>query len=77
MSEQNNKKIDQVLENLDLLNRVDCMEKSISSFNERITSVEDKIESLELKISEIENKKATTEDLRNQETQINDTINEL
>ena len=35
------------------------------------------MESLEHKINEIENEKATTEELRKQETQTNDSINEL
>ena len=34
-----------------------------------------KIESLEYKISEIENEKATTEDLKKQKTQTNDSVN--
>ena len=35
------------------------------------------MESLEHKINEIENEKATTEELRKQDTQTNDSINEL
>ena len=50
------------------------MERSISNFNEKITNLEDNMES---KINKIENEKATMEELRKQEMQTNDSINEL
>ena len=73
----NSEKIDLVLEKLDLLlNRVEVMQRSISNFNKKIAYLEAKVESIEHKINKIKNEKATTKELRKQETQTNDFINE-
>ena len=75
MPKQNCEKFDEILLKLNLLlNRVDGLNRNISSFNERLSNVEDNMESLSPKFSEIASETATENELKRLEKLTNDSI---